>query len=93
MPSNISVATIHLDLGSQNEYLLGVRLRARCKTLTFVLLCYFRFIDSLSSCQGHDLVMHVLYHLHGLVTTEGEQSPGAAALYEKFLLGVVRIYT
>ncbi|XP_057252015.1 uncharacterized protein LOC104905104 isoform X2 [Beta vulgaris subsp. vulgaris] len=40
--------------------------------------------------QGHDLVMHVLYHLHGLVTTEGEQSPGAAALYEKFLLGVAK---
>ncbi|XP_021717692.1 uncharacterized protein LOC110685469 [Chenopodium quinoa] len=40
--------------------------------------------------QGHDLVMHILYHLHGLITTEGEQSPGAADLYEKFLLGVAK---
>ncbi|KAH9609014.1 hypothetical protein KSS87_020563 [Heliosperma pusillum] len=41
--------------------------------------------------QGHELVMHVLYYLHGLMTPESSgHSPGAAVLYEKFLLGMAK---
>lgn len=41
--------------------------------------------------QGHELVMHVLYHLHGArATVSSDQSSGAADLYEKFLLGVAK---
>ncbi|XP_074263726.1 uncharacterized protein LOC141586415 [Silene latifolia] len=41
--------------------------------------------------QGHELVMHVLYYLHGLMTPESSgYSPGAAVLYEKFLLGMAK---
>ncbi|XP_057527015.1 uncharacterized protein LOC130806101 isoform X2 [Amaranthus tricolor] len=41
--------------------------------------------------QGHELVMHVLYFLHGLITTESsELSLGATDLYEKFLTGVAK---
>lgn len=37
--------------------------------------------------QGHELVLHILYHLHSLVISDSTSS--AAAVYEKFLLGVV----
>ncbi|KAK9748584.1 hypothetical protein RND81_02G068400 [Saponaria officinalis] len=41
--------------------------------------------------KGHELVMHVLYYLHGLTTMESnDHPPGAAVLYEKFLLGMAK---
>ncbi|KAJ4967464.1 hypothetical protein NE237_019313 [Protea cynaroides] len=41
--------------------------------------------------KGHELVMHVLYHLHALMISESnEQSSLAATMYEKFLLAVAR---
>lgn len=40
--------------------------------------------------QGHEIVMHVLYHLHShIVLDSGGSSSCNAVLYEKFLLGVV----
>ncbi|URE28487.1 Symplekin tight junction protein C terminal [Musa troglodytarum] len=41
--------------------------------------------------KGHELAMHVLYHLHAIMISELEDcSSSAASCYEKFLLGVVR---
>ncbi|XP_042507981.1 symplekin isoform X2 [Macadamia integrifolia] len=41
--------------------------------------------------KGHELVMHVLYHLHTLMISESdEHSSFAATMYEKFLLAVAR---
>ncbi|KAK6130549.1 hypothetical protein DH2020_035695 [Rehmannia glutinosa] len=37
---------------------------------------------------GHELVLHILYHLHSLVISNSASS--AAAVYEKFLLGVAK---
>ncbi|KAK6116065.1 hypothetical protein DH2020_008334 [Rehmannia glutinosa] len=37
---------------------------------------------------GHELVLHILYHLHSLVISDSASS--AAAVYEKFLLGVAK---
>ncbi|GMH13657.1 hypothetical protein Nepgr_015498 [Nepenthes gracilis] len=39
--------------------------------------------------QGHELVMHVLYHLHSCMTSESGQIL-TADVYEKFLLGVAK---
>ncbi|KAL9244024.1 hypothetical protein vseg_017841 [Gypsophila vaccaria] len=41
--------------------------------------------------KGHELVMHVLYYLHGLTMAESnDHPPGAAFLYENFLLGMAK---
>lgn len=41
--------------------------------------------------KGHELAMHVLYHLHTLmISSSVEQSSFATGVYEKFLLGVAR---
>ncbi|CAL9768772.1 unnamed protein product [Musa acuminata subsp. burmannicoides] len=41
--------------------------------------------------KGHELAMHVLYHLHAIMISELDDcSSSAASSYEKFLLGVVR---
>lgn len=41
-------------------------------------------------CQGHELVIHVLYHLHTLILSDSVSESFASRVYEKFLLGVVR---
>ncbi|KAG6422039.1 hypothetical protein SASPL_118600 [Salvia splendens] len=38
--------------------------------------------------KGHELVLHILYHLHSLVISDSASS--AAAVYENFLLGVAK---
>ncbi|KAF2323897.1 hypothetical protein GH714_003802 [Hevea brasiliensis] len=41
--------------------------------------------------KGHELVLHILYHLHSLVTLDSAGSSSyASALYEKFLLVVAK---
>ncbi|MED6148195.1 hypothetical protein PIB30_050815 [Stylosanthes scabra] len=41
--------------------------------------------------KGHELVLHVLYHLHCLTLLDSvENSSSSSALYEKFLLGVAK---
>ncbi|KAJ9560327.1 hypothetical protein OSB04_005487 [Centaurea solstitialis] len=40
--------------------------------------------------KGHELVMHVLYHLHALRMSDSAEDSSVAVVYEKFLLGVAR---
>ncbi|KAL6317735.1 hypothetical protein AAG906_030489 [Vitis piasezkii] len=41
--------------------------------------------------KGHELVLHILYHLHALMISDSvEHSSFAAVVYEKFLLAVVK---
>lgn len=40
--------------------------------------------------KGHELVIHVLYHLHSLTLSDSVAHSFASGVYEKFLLGVVR---
>ncbi|KAK7352949.1 hypothetical protein VNO80_18380 [Phaseolus coccineus] len=41
--------------------------------------------------KGHELVLHVLYHLHSLMILDSvENASSSAVLYEKFLLGVAK---
>ncbi|KAI7738658.1 hypothetical protein M8C21_021955 [Ambrosia artemisiifolia] len=40
--------------------------------------------------KGHELVMHVLYHLHALTMSDSAQDSSVAFVYEKFLLGVAK---
>lgn len=44
----------------------------------------------ISIFQGHELVLHVLYHLHSLMILDSaENSSVPAVVYEKLLLAVV----
>lgn len=50
-----------------------------------VLKLYFSLL-----CQGHELVLHILYHLQSLmISSSNENSSYVAAVYEKLLLAVV----
>ncbi|PWA80799.1 hypothetical protein CTI12_AA192870 [Artemisia annua] len=40
--------------------------------------------------KGHELVMHVLYHLHALKMSDSSEDSSVAFVYEKFLLGVAK---
>lgn len=40
--------------------------------------------------KGHELVMHVLYHLHAVRVSDTAQDSSGADVYEKFLLGVAK---
>lgn len=40
--------------------------------------------------KGHELVMHVLYHLHAVRVSDSSQDSSGAVVYEKFLLGVAK---
>lgn len=41
------------------------------------------------SFQGHELALHVLYHLHSLDILDSVESSSSFSVYEKFLLVVV----
>lgn len=47
------------------------------------------FLMYLYLFQGHELVLHVLYHLHSQTITDSVQNSYPAVVYEKFLLAVV----
>lgn len=40
--------------------------------------------------KGHELVMHVLYHLHALKMSNSSEDTSVTSVYEKFLLGVAK---
>ncbi|KAF3447440.1 hypothetical protein FNV43_RR12626 [Rhamnella rubrinervis] len=41
--------------------------------------------------KGHELVLHVLYHLHSLTISDSVQNTYPAVVYEKFLLAVAKL--
>ncbi|GFS44111.1 hypothetical protein Acr_00g0088530 [Actinidia rufa] len=77
---------------SQTRMALLARLVAQIDADDEVVLMMQRHVVSDYPYQkGHELVMHVVYHLHALMISDSvEQSSFAAVVYEKFLLGVAR---
>ncbi|XP_057503929.1 uncharacterized protein LOC130787563 isoform X1 [Actinidia eriantha] len=77
---------------SQTRMALLARLVAQIDADDEVVLMMQKHIVSDYPYQkGHELVMHVVYHLYTLMISDSvEQSSFAAVVYEKFLLGVVR---
>lgn len=47
-------------------------------------------MDKFSFFQGHELVLHILYHLHFLAASNAVPN-SAEVIYEKFLLAVVSV--
>ncbi|XP_059634492.1 uncharacterized protein LOC132276874 isoform X2 [Cornus florida] len=56
-----------------------------------VLIMQEHIVSDYQHQKGHELVMHVLYHLHTLIISDSvDHSSSAADVYEKFLLGVAK---
>ncbi|KAL2489096.1 Symplekin [Forsythia ovata] len=56
-----------------------------------VMMMQKRIVLDYQEQKGHELVMHVLYHLHTLMLSDSFQnSSSAASIYENFLLGVAK---
>ncbi|KAL2471518.1 symplekin [Abeliophyllum distichum] len=56
-----------------------------------VMMMQKRIVLDYQEQKGHELVMHVLYHLHTLMLSDSFQnSSSAASVYENFLLGVAK---
>ncbi|KAK9067824.1 hypothetical protein SSX86_011935 [Deinandra increscens subsp. villosa] len=55
-----------------------------------ILMIQKHIVSDYQNQKGHELVMHVLYHLHALTMADSAQDSSAAFVYEKFLLGVAK---
>ncbi|XP_052203340.1 uncharacterized protein LOC127808772 isoform X2 [Diospyros lotus] len=77
---------------SQTRIALLARLVAQCDADDDMVGMIQKHIVSEYQLQkGHELAMHVLYHLHSLMVSDSvELSSFAAIAYEKFLLGVAK---
>ncbi|KVH98820.1 hypothetical protein Ccrd_022950, partial [Cynara cardunculus var. scolymus] len=55
-----------------------------------ILMIQKHIVSDYQHQKGHELVMHVLYHLHALRMSDSAEESSVAVVYEKFLLGVAR---
>ncbi|KAI3806670.1 hypothetical protein L1987_22583 [Smallanthus sonchifolius] len=55
-----------------------------------ILMIQKHIVSDYQNQKGHELVMHVLYHLHALTMSDSAQDSSVAFVYEKFLLGVAK---
>ncbi|CAH1443372.1 unnamed protein product [Lactuca virosa] len=55
-----------------------------------ILMMQKHIVSDYQHQKGHELVMHVLYHLHAVRVSDSAQDSSGALVYEKFLLGVAK---
>ncbi|KAL8225457.1 hypothetical protein R6Q57_018014 [Mikania cordata] len=55
-----------------------------------ILMIQKHIVSDYQNQKGHELVMHVLYHLYALSMSDSAQDSSMAFVYEKFLLGVAK---
>jgi symplekin len=81
-----------MDYHTQTRMTLLARLVAQIDADDdVVVMMQKHIISDYQQQKGHELVMHVLYHLYTLTISDSESQPSFAAIvYEKFLLGVAR---
>ncbi|KAL9143939.1 hypothetical protein ABFS82_14G266900 [Erythranthe guttata] len=72
----------------QTQIALVARLFAQIDDNDVIEMVQKRIVSDYEQKKGHELVLHILYHLHSLVISDSASS--AAAVYEKFLLGVAK---
>ncbi|XP_043711545.1 uncharacterized protein LOC122660348 [Telopea speciosissima] len=87
-----SCKQIQLTDCSQTRMALLARLVAQMDAdVDVIVMLQKHLVLDYQHAKGHELVMHVLYHLHTLMISESsEHSSFAATMYEKFLLAVAR---
>ncbi|KAK6116189.1 hypothetical protein DH2020_008458 [Rehmannia glutinosa] len=79
---------LHASLFSEGEQLPFRRAVERIDVNDVIGMVQKRIVSDYKQQKGHELVLHILYHLHSLVISDSASS--AAAVYEKFLLGVAK---
>ncbi|XP_047947656.1 uncharacterized protein LOC125193807 isoform X2 [Salvia hispanica] len=72
----------------QTQIALVARLFAQIDVSDVIEMAQKLIISDYEQQKGHELVLHILYHLHSLVISDSASS--AAAVYENFLLGVAK---
>ncbi|XP_042062969.1 symplekin-like isoform X2 [Salvia splendens] len=72
----------------QTQIALVARLFAQIDVSDVIEMAQKLIISDYEEQKGHELVLHILYHLHSLVISDSASS--AAAVYENFLLGVAK---
>ncbi|XP_057773188.1 uncharacterized protein LOC130992538 isoform X1 [Salvia miltiorrhiza] len=72
----------------QTQIALVARLFAQIDASDVIGMAQKLIISDYEQQKGHELVLHILYHLHSLVISDSASS--AAAVYENFLLGVAK---
>ncbi|KAL7619282.1 hypothetical protein Lser_V15G00028 [Lactuca serriola] len=55
-----------------------------------ILMMQKHIVSDYQHQKGHELVMHVLYHLHAVRVSDSAQDSSGAVVYDKFLLGVAK---
>ncbi|KAL6504281.1 hypothetical protein OROGR_026204 [Orobanche gracilis] len=73
----------------QTQTALVARLFAQIDVNDMIEMVQKRVVSDYKQQKGHELVLHILYHLHSLVISDSASS--AAAIYERFILGVVQL--
>ncbi|KAL8487780.1 hypothetical protein ACS0TY_024198 [Phlomoides rotata] len=72
----------------QTQIAMVARLFAQIDVNDVMGMAHKLIVSDYEQQKGHELVLHILYHLHSLVISDSASS--AAAVYEKFLLGVAK---
>ncbi|KAL6578440.1 hypothetical protein OROMI_010768 [Orobanche minor] len=73
----------------QTQTALVARLFAQIDVNDVIEMVQKRVVSDYKQQKGHELVLHILYHLHSLVISDSASS--ASAIYERFILGVVQL--
>eukprot|EP01018_Ginkgo_biloba_P002290 Gb_24672 [translate_table: standard] len=80
--------------GGHLRLALLARLVAQCATDNDIVgVLQKHILTDYKNCKGHELTLHVLYHLYAQIASqpkEAVQSAVASSIYEKFLLGVAQ---
>ncbi|KAL6511189.1 hypothetical protein OROHE_020558 [Orobanche hederae] len=72
----------------QTQTALVARLFAQIDVNDVIEMVQKRVVSDYKQQKGHELVLHILYHLHSLVISDSASS--ASAIYERFILGVAK---
>ncbi|KAL6527308.1 hypothetical protein OROGR_016398 [Orobanche gracilis] len=72
----------------QTQTALVARLFAQIDVNDVIEMVQKHVVSDYKQQKGHELVLHILYHLHSLVISDSASS--AATIYERFILGVAK---
>ncbi|KAL8232656.1 hypothetical protein R6Q57_002434 [Mikania cordata] len=74
----------------QTRMMLLSRLVAQVDADDVISMIQKHIVSDYQHQKGHELIMHVLYHLHALMMLDSAEDSSVAVVYEKFLLGMAK---